>query len=207
MDIDNIYVIHFNKLTDRKKYLVEHLSKFNIRYEFIESSPETDEALKADINKYYLYNPKILPQVMPIGVIGTSLAHINVYKDILKRGYRTCLVLEDDAIFPDNIQEILFLVLKEMGPFDFAFLSTCCNLNVPKKSDKLLYEVETSRSVCGYLVKNKKLQELIDISIPFSLPIDWHLNFVKNIIGFKYAWSQPAIIIQGSETVYKSNLR
>ena len=206
--IDKIYIIHYNKLVDRKAYLKNEIPKLGISFEFIENSPETDEKIKSEINYWYKYREGVTVSVgMSLGEIGVSISHLYVYEDIINKGYDTCLILEDDAVLVDDFKDKLLVVLDEINDYDFVFLSSCCNLNVEKSSEKILYEVETSRSVCGYIVQSKKLPKVLINSIPVFLPIDWYLNYIKKEMGLKYAWSQPILITQGSELKYKSNLR
>jgi len=97
--------------------------------------------------------------------------------------------------------------MNEKKDYDFIFLSTCCGLKKQKLGEKFLYDSELSRCVSGYIVNNKKLNEIIKLSTPISTPIDAHLNDIKNLLDLKYAWCEPPIINQGSENIYKSNLR
>jgi hypothetical protein len=205
--IDNIYIVHYEPLKDRKEYLDSFLNKINIPFEFYLVNEKFDKNILENIDVHYKFNPTILNRKLNVGELSVSVAHIEIYKKILENDYQFCLIVEDDAVFEDNFLEVLPKIMGETNDYDFTFLSTCCNLRKNKNGDKLLYESETSRCVSGYVVKKTKLNDVIKSSIPISTPIDTHLNVIKKELNLKYAWCEPPIIIQGSETKYKSNLR
>lgn len=205
--IEKIYVIHFEPLIERKKYLDGALNSFNIPYEYVINNLQTDTDIKNNIDKYYKHDTSVLKRGLELGELSVSISHLNVYRDILKKKLNYCLIIEDDAIFDELFKQKIDLIIQEKEDFDFIFLSTCCNLNITKKSEKFLYESKTSRCTTGYIVNSVKLDNVLENSKQISLPIDTHLNYLKNIMDLKYAWCQPPIITQGSENVYKSNLR
>jgi hypothetical protein len=88
-------------------------------------------------------------------------------------------------------------------------MSSCCDLK-PKHNNvvnKYFYEEETSRCTTAYLIKKETCEKILSIA-NYTAPIDWHLNFIKEKLGLKYYWTDPIIVLQGSEKdIYKSNLR
>ena len=202
MKLDKIYIIHFDPLKERKQYLEKYLSNFGIPFEFVINTKEKDEKF---YNKYYpLYNGD---RVLPKSEFGVTISHIETYKEIFNFGYNKCLILEDDAIFCNNFKEILNEIIEESDEYDFSFLSSCCDLNVKKTTYKYLYEASKSRSVCAYIINSKNLKLILENITPITDVIDWHLNNIKDKSNIKFSWCQPPVITQGSETIYKSNLR
>jgi hypothetical protein len=126
-----------------------------------------------------------------------SEANFNQYFDLM----------EDDAIFTDNFLENLKKITDELNDFDMCFISECCNLHISNTDDdRYVYKSDKSRCTSGYILNRKNLKHIIN-TLPFQYPIDWHLNTINDKIKLKYFWSEPCIIIQGSESIYKSNLR
>jgi glycosyl transferase family 25 len=205
--IDKIYIVHFEPLTERKEYLDSILPSFNIPYEYYVSNNDTDQKILDNIDTHYKYDASILNRKLTKGEISVASSHVKIYKDILKKNYNFCLIIEDDAIFLDNFLESLENVMIESLEFDLIFLSSCCNLRKFKNSNKFLYESDLSRCVTGYIVNSKNLHKIIEYSSPISTAIDTNYNIIKNKLGLKYAWCEPPIINQGSENKYKSNLR
>lgn len=208
MMLDKTYIVHYEPLHDRKKYLDEVLPKISDNFEFITSSNATDIKISENINEHYKFNPNILNRVLPINELSVSVSHLKIYEDIVKNNYKLCLILEDDAILSENFSIIMTEILNEnISHFDFIFLSTCCNIVIDKQNDNHIQSSDTSKCVSGYLVNGKKLMDVLSISKPISTNIDNHLNIIKETLGLNFGSCEPPIIIQGSETIYKSNLR
>jgi len=204
-NLEQIYIVHFEPLKQRKSNLDLALSKFdNIPFTYKIMNKESDNISK----KVYhdVFSTKERGKKISFQELTVSLTHLEIYKDIVNKEYKTCLILEDDAILDDlffsNIQE----VLKESINYDFIFLSSCCNLHAPKIKNSILQDATSSRSVCGYIVQLDCLKKVIKACEPFSDVIDWQLNHIKNDLNLRYAWSEPPLIKQGSEQEFESNL-
>ena len=202
--IEMIYINHFNKLTSRKEYLDKIFSEFNIPYQYRTHTKQSDKVLSNYYDRLVKSHKKL-----SLGEFTLTLSHLNIFSDIVEKGYETCLVLEDDAVFPDTFLDNIESVVKESKEYEFSFLSDCCDLHKTKTSDNFLYESDSSRGCCAYLVNNTdNLKEMVKNPFPITEVIDWHLNVIKNTKNLKYSWCEPAIIVQGSENnFYSSNLR
>lgn len=208
MRIDKIYIVHYEPLIERKKYLDNILPKISENFEYVISNKETDNNIKNIINEVYLYDTNVLDRVLPINELSVSLSHLEIYRDIISNNYNLCLILEDDAIIVENFDLVINEILQEdLSSFDFIFLSTCCGIVVEKQNEKHIQPSKFSKCVSGYLVNNKKLKDVLENSTPISTNIDNHLNIIKEPLNLNFGSCEPPIIIQGSETNYKSNLR
>jgi GR25 family glycosyltransferase involved in LPS biosynthesis len=204
--IDKIFIIHYEPLYERKKYIDSIINNLKIPYEYIISNNETD--LNYNINDFYQENYSIWNRKLTIGEICVSINHFNVYQKILNNGYKNCLIIEDDAVFKDNFN-IFENILSQLQnvKFDICFLSDCCNLHINEiEENNYIYEANSSRSVCGYIINIKCINKILK-TLPFNAPIDWHLNIIKKDLNLIYYWTEPTIIGQGSEYKYESNLR
>lgn len=208
MKIDKTYIVHYEPLIERKKYLDDVLPKISENFEYIISNKETDNKVKNKLNEVYLYDKNILSRSLPINELSVSLAHLQIYEDIVLNNYNLCLILEDDAIIGENFNVTINEILQEgIDSFDFIFLSTCCDIVIEKQNEKHIQPSNISKCVSGYLVNNKKLKNVLEHSKPISTNIDNHLNIIKEPLNLSFGSCEPPIIIQGSETNYKSNLR
>lgn len=206
--IDKIFIIHYEPLIDRKLFLDSIIPKLKLDYEFVFMNDYNDNQIMNNLDFYYLYDPKIYPRKLNKNEICVTVKHIEVYQKILKQGLKNCLILEDDAIFDEDIINQIEKTDNEIKEFDFVFLSTCCNLRSNNITiGKKIYPSLTTRCVNGYLVNYKCLHNIINNFIKFSYPIDWHLNQIQKDCNLKFGWHEPPLITQGSETIYKSNLR
>jgi GR25 family glycosyltransferase involved in LPS biosynthesis len=206
MIIEKIYIIHYKYLENRKKYLDKILNKLSIPYEFIINDKDTDNYKMKDIDKYYKYDSNVFNKRLSISEICVTISHFEVYQKILNDNLENVLIVEDDAIFTDNFLENLKKITDELNNFDMCFISECCNLHITNTDERYVYKSDTSRCTSGYILNRKNLKHIIN-TLPFQYPIDWHLNTINDKIKLKYFWSEPCIIIQGSESIYKSNLR
>ncbi len=101
-----IYIINLKKDSDRKNHIINQLEKQNIfDYEIIEAVDGnilTKEELNSKVFKdkkgLNYWNTKMSPSQ-----IGCALSHIKIYKKLLKSENNYCLILEDDAIFNQNL--------------------------------------------------------------------------------------------------------
>ena len=205
--IDKIFIVHYEPLVERKSYLDSIIVNLDIPYEYLISNDESDSRIT--LNNYYKFNESIFNRKLISGEIFVTINHFLIYEKILDNSYNNCLILEDDAILKDNFFEYFEKIIKELKEvkFDICFLSDCCNLHSNSiQNGKHLYQSETSRSACGYIINSNCLKKIIN-TLPFNEPIDWHLNRIRKDLNLKYYWSEPTIIGQGSENIYKSNLR
>ena len=94
-----IFVIHYKKLIERKKFILSQFEKHNITdYEFIEI--DRDELYKHDISMFQSNYDNCQ--------IAISLSHFYAYKQISEKYYNG-LIFEDDVILSDNFTNILRL--------------------------------------------------------------------------------------------------
>ena len=206
MIIEKMYIIHYRYLENRKKYLDEILNKLSIPYEFIINDKDSDDYKIKNIDKYYKYDSNVFNRRLSTPEICVTISHFDVYQKILNDDLENVMVVEDDAIFTDNFLDNLKKITDELNDFDICFISECCNLHIDNIDDRYVYESDMSRCTSGYILNRRNLKHIIN-TLPFQYPIDWHLNTVNDKIKLKYFWSEPCIVLQGSESIYKSNLR
>ena len=102
-----IFLILLEREKVRKEFMVKQLAKLGLEYEIVDAV-DGSKFTEADLEK--LCDPNALKDLrwwLTNGAIGCALSHYNVYKKIVERGIKNALVIEDDAILPDNITTIL----------------------------------------------------------------------------------------------------
>lgn len=202
--IDKTFIIHYEPLIDRKKYLENQINNrigFE-NYEFILSNVDTDKKILEKNNYIYvsnLFNKLTNPEICNYEV------QVNVWKKIVENKYKNTLIVEDDIIFKENYNQYIKEVLDNLPKdYDICFLSECCNLYPLNPDKKLFVESNTSRCCVAYIISENACKKLIEVK-NFHFPIDHHLNFVKKSLELKYYWLDPTIFNQGSVINYKSN--
>lgn len=162
-----IFVLHYSKLVDRKKHILEQFNKQGIiDYEFIEKY-DKNEISEDDSNLFDTYYSK--PHM------SLYLKHTYVY-NIIAEHYEHALILEDDVILCDNFVENLNNYMSELPEdFDMLFIGDGCNLHIEKDKlipnkniyEKCLYPTSwggdgASRCSDSYIISNKCANKLCD---------------------------------------------
>jgi len=206
--IDKIFIQHCKKLIDRKIYIDKIVNEndfFKEKSEIIIFDEEKDKEFL--INNNYKYQPNLFARVLKNSEIFVTEQMLYIYRKIVSENIEVCLILEDDFIINNNFKqyaEDMFSKLPEN--FDAIFYSSCCNLEAPWNYNGYYFPSDSSRCTCAYLVTKSFCKKILE-NQEYFYPIDWHLNYLKNKLNLKFYWSKPIIFEQGSESVYKSNLR
>lgn len=214
MDI-KIFVIHYKKLTERKTFIIEQFTKFNLNnYEFV--SIDRDKINNYDLS---IFSNKF-NRTDNTHSVAILLSHIYAITEI-KNNYDKAIIFEDDVIFSDDFSEKLEKTLKELpSTFDMVFLGDGCNLHIPSQfitSNKLLYRkcVEPTdwggdgitRCVDSYIVSKKcatTISNYIDEIVkknPYKkieCNSDWWFNIVGRDCNLEVYWVEPTFVTQGS---------
>jgi len=202
-----IFVIHYKKLVDRKKHILEQFKKYNIiDYEFIEI--DRDELENENIN--------IFQENYSKSQIAITLSHIYAYKQISEK-YDNGLIFEDDVILSNNFIDIFNTYIAQLPEnYDMLFIGDGCNLHIendkliPNKYiyEKCLYPTSwggdgLGRCVDSYLVNKKCAIELCNyinnLTYKINIPIDFLLNDIGRDKNFKIYWAEPTIVTQGTQ--------
>lgn len=209
MKLDQIYISHYEKLTDRKVYFDKVISTNTIfkGAQVVASNDEIDKQVL--LNNSYI-DDRTIWHGLKNSEICIAEQMFKIYRLIAKSNNDLCLILEDDFVLTENFNHYLNEFLNNLpNDFDCIFMSSCCDLK-PKHNNvvnKYFYEEETSRCTTAYLIKKETCEKILSIA-NYTAPIDWHLNFIKEKLGLKFYWTDPIIVLQGSEKdIYKSNLR
>ena len=125
--IDSVYVINMDKDTKRLAEIDTSLKAVNIRYErfpAIDGSLISIEANLAPICMKFCTN----------GMKGCALSHHAVWKKAIEKGDKTVMVMEDDAIIPDDINERIADVFARL-PHDWDILYVGCRYMCNDRQD------------------------------------------------------------------------
>jgi hypothetical protein len=209
MKLDQIYISHYEKLTDRKVYFDKIIST-NPIFKGAQIVASNDEIDKIALHNSSYVDDKTVWHGLKNSEICIAEQMFRIYRLVAKSNNQLCLILEDDFVLTENFNHYLNEFLNNLpNDFDCIFMSSCCDLK-PKHNNvvnKYFYEEETSRCTTAYLIKKETCEKILSIA-NYTAPIDWHLNFIKEKLGLKYYWTDPIIVLQGSEKdIYKSNLR
>lgn len=235
-DIKNtpIFIVHYKKLADRKKYLDSALRSEGFHNIHWFEDNDRNTLTKEQLNMYE-YNPDTwykqtaiwhqydsIPRKLSLAEIACEVTHIEIYKYICDNNIDIALFFEDDCIIGPNFLTGLTRVVSELpDDFDSCYLSDCFgwtvnnykqgflgSLNTNTYSpDKCVYKMGIGKCADSFLISNKCAKQLYSNFIPFCLPPDWTQSYVYLSKGMNVYWAEPALTHQGSETVYQSSIR
>ena len=193
--IDSVYVINMDKDTKRLAEIDAALRAVGIRYErfpAIDGSLISREANIAPTCVKFCTN----------GMKGCALSHHAVWKKAIENGDKTVMVMEDDAIIPDDINERIADVFARI-PYDWDILYVGCRYlcndredvakvgnflagTTPEKYDGEIKKVKGSIGSHAIIYKTeflkKIINELIYTHIDAQLVL-WTKEFGANAYG------------------------
>ncbi len=199
MNIDKIYIVHYEPLIERKKYLLEQFLKYNVtNFEFY---TEFDRrTVTQDKIRQYFHLHNLNPAQICI-----TIAHIEIYRDIVKNKYNSCLILEDDALFCDNFAEKFNTYMSCMpADYDMAFLNDGCGFHATSTGD-IWCRATFSRTCCSYIITGTACKKMLPTIIPFTKAIDHELNTQITLHKLQVYWCEPTLIHDGSDEKYGSS--
>ena len=128
--------------------------------------------------------------------------------------HQTSLILEDDVVLCDNFEHFFNLFLQQTpDDWDFIFIGSGCNLRIDPhkvKQNQTAYKKAHPASKCtdSYCIKNTSAEKILNTIIPFSLPMDWELNYQMLLHDMNVYWWEPPLVIQGSQNgLYNSAIQ
>ena len=195
-----IFIIHYDKLVDRKIYISQQLNYHKLEAEFI-SNRGKEQLTMEEKNKFTRVSDS---------EISTFLHHLECYKKIVSNNYEYALILEDDAMLPKNFNIRLQKYIKDM-PKDWEILYIGeGNVSVPKdiinKYNGLVNifakPAKGFKFTDFYLIKNsackKFIQHFNDEKNKINIAVDHYLHSVINSYKLKAFIGEPKLVSQGS---------
>lgn len=172
--IDSVYVINMDKDRKRLAEIDASLKRVGIRYERF---PAIDGSLVS-------LDSQLAPICMKFctnGMKGCALSHHAVWKKAIENGDKTVMVMEDDAIIPDDINERIADVFARI-PYEWDILYVGCRYmcndrenvakvgnfilgTTPEQYDGEIKKVKGSIGSHAIIYKTEFLKKIIDEQI------------------------------------------
>jgi hypothetical protein len=196
INVSKIYIIHYNKLVERKNYLIQFFNKNNIHnYEF--RSLYQREDLTEELKNTYFKLDNLNPSQICI-----TIEHIETYRDIVNNSINEndwYLILEDDAVFCNDFIDLLNKYLENV-PKDAEYLDISDYFTI--NSLDMWVRNYSTRTNCAYLINKKTCSKLLQTIIPFEKAIDHELNKQFELHDIKTYWSNVSLVHHGSGSNY-----
>jgi GR25 family glycosyltransferase involved in LPS biosynthesis len=186
--VDKVYVINLEKDKERLKKIDSSLQREKVDYERIPGV--IGSQIGYDNRISFLCNTFCTD-----GIKGCALSHHKVWEQMLKNGYSSILVFEDDAIIPEGFDEKVRNVMSKLpNDYDVVFLGChffCDSKSViqktyqkltntePKQFAEDIQQVQGSMGTHAILYTRSFVQKIV--SEPITTHIDIELRrWIKN---------------------------
>ena len=213
-----VKIIHNFKLQERKKYLLSKLTNFtDVNFVEIEKNHPTfpfemysgGDEVSWRMKHLNLYTP--IPNYRKLS-IPEILATASHYYAMTTFSSEWCLILEDDALLPDDIADkINYLTLSTPDKVDIIFIGGGFPINevtfiTGSLNNLFIAKPPNTNTTVAYLIrKSLSLKILINFKY-FDLPIDFELAYQLHQLNALVVHSQPYLIQEGSKSVYSSSI-
>lgn len=217
-----IFVLHYSKLTHRKKYILEQFKRHGITdYEFIEKFDKdaiTDDECPEFTQEYVTQRRAEL---------SLHLKHLYLYRLMVSENYSEVLVFEDDVVLSNDFMKKLTEYMRQTPTdYDMLFIGDGCKLHIPRNQlvanqyiyAKCLHETAwggngAARCTDSYIIHQRCAKKLCDYAAAaagdsgaaldktkkIDIPVDWWLNKAARELVLKVYWAEPTIVTQGSQ--------
>lgn len=194
------YVMHYQPLKDRRDFIINQLSSKGI--ENFELITDFDKDVLTDdiIKNYYSEDPekhfkecqvsmrqgeKYEFQKMNPSGISLCIKHVQAFEKTQNQKEEFALLLEDDCRFEDGGTPLDDIISNAPQDWDAiviggAFDHSICEYSFLDGEEGLVYlkaKHPSTNTTSSILYKRSTAEKIIPYVKPFSLPIDWQLNF------------------------------
>lgn len=141
---DKIFYINLDHRTDRKMFMEEQFIKFNIKAERFSAinltKEQNDDMLKRGCNFYDEPRPEYAPRIK-----SCTISHLTVLFRSKMMDYDNVLILEDDALFEDDIINDLTNCVNDLKNLQWDMFYLGCNpLEFFKETENLGRVIRTT---------------------------------------------------------------
>ena len=199
LNVDKVYITHWSKLTNRKEWLVNHLSEKNIdNYNWVENYDKDDwniEDIKKDYTLVFDLNPK--GRNLKYSEISLVLKHCWIIKDAF-----------DNVYDYDFISKFNSYKNQLPSDWDICWVGSCCNLHSRLIPGINVYRENISRCTHAYMISKSCISKIIE-SIKFvNDGADWYYNGLIEKFNLNNYWFEPSLASQNTmyETTIQNNI-
>jgi hypothetical protein len=197
MTVLDVYVIHSPGLAERRAVLEPALVAAGWTAHWI---TEPDSAAFTPATRLrYRAHPRLTRSELSV-----YLKHVEALRRIAAGDREVALVLEDDALLPDDAAAVLSRYQAQLpAGFDAAFLGVSCDLHAaPLPATPLFGAGPRTRSMSGVLITRdcaRRLSAWLE-GRAIAQPIDITIDEIIRGESLRCYWSVPPVIGNGSES-------
>ena len=209
----NIYIIHYTKYVDRKKYINNQLKQLNLdeknihfieKYDANEYDPKINDIFldnnikdnyEIGIKKSSWYARKSQPKNLKDSEKSICLKHLEALKNIKESNNIYGLIIEDDCYFCDDFLNKLETLMNNLpNNWDVYWANSTIDMLNRKKLNRGIKDNNyvmrrknpATAGAVSYLIKKCSTERLYNdiIKNKISYPIDWEYNWLFKKLKF-----------------------
>ena len=176
--VDRIFVINIGTRKDKWKKMVEQFDRLGItNYERFDAYVPTNEDINSDPNKFLLYQVLYFP-----GAIGCKYSHLQVISEAKKRDYGRILILEDDALFCEDFNNIFSSLVGALNIIDWDMLYLGANHeNIGEFISTNIRRCFTGYTTSSYILNSRMYDQILEEAPRKKLEIDnYYVQCIQN---------------------------
>ena len=206
----NIFVIHYEPLRDRKKYLENRLKVLGLEKNtqwIIQKRGEYSKEFKSYLPSEKNWNLMLKKvdggkfRLLTESDFSVMKNYLKIYGIIKKRKIPVALILEDDVILSKDFLKRLDKCLETLPKiFDIAYTDSGINLRLPSNIEKLHfypYSGFNIRTTASHFISLEGARKISQLIKPV-MPIDLGLRYYEKQKKLKVFWLNGYLTYQGS---------
>lgn len=203
INVSKTYVCHWTKLSERKQYMLQHLSDAGITditwVENYDKNNWNEEEIKSEYPKAFDVM-SIDSRRMRHSEISLALKHCWIVKDIYSNKYDSALILEDDILLYPNFVEV-FNSFKQQLPIDWdcCWVGSCCNIHADVVPGINVYRGGKSRCTHSFMVSYRGAEKMLPFLSTLDAPADHFYNKLITEAKLNNYWFEPSLAEQRND--------
>ncbi|MBV6303305.1 glycosyltransferase family 25 protein [Candidimonas humi] len=203
--LNGILVVNVKAYADRRAHIEGELARFGLHGELV-LEHDADE-ITPEIDSLY-YRPEAGERLTK-GHKSCGLKHVAIMQRIVARGWRHCLVLEDDAVLLPGFRRGVDAALRELDR-DYSGAATVCyigcggNWYTPRsqrRPGQSLYPATKGRLADSYIIGADAARLRLDWIARNKMrgAIDNEFDRMDTELGIRMLWLEPTVVEQGTK--------
>lgn len=178
MDEIPIFVVNLERNKQRREFALKKLADFGLKGEIFPAVDGKTLNL-SELNSQGIYNDAVahekFSRSLSMGEIGCSLSHLRLYKKILDDDIPMALILEDDAMFVDELGDRLAALISNLpSDCDLCQLIYECKDYSAVAPGLVRFHSKSCMPVAsaGYLIRRSGARKMLAEGYPVRYPAD-----------------------------------
>lgn len=212
INVNNIYICHWSKLTERKEWLINHLNENGITdYQWVENYDKETWSID-DIKSEYpvVFDPNPKGRLLKWSEVSLLLKHCWIIKDAHQNGYESIMVLEDDVVLEkDFINRFNKYKSQLPNDWDVCWIGSCCDLHAPYVNGLHIYRADGSRCTHAFILSKNCINKIINEVQYANDGADWYYNRLIEKYNLSNWWFEPSLASQNKnyQTTIQNNIQ